>query len=620
MKLDAKRVREWQAAKGRQLLPIVYLRGFAASEGEIDDTTADPFNGFNIGSVLLRTGWTGNSARHVFESPVLRLTQPPFNYRLAFSDGVRGLSPEAKAELIDWKEFLSGQAEVLGSRPQAIIAIYRYYDINSHIVGEGKRFGMETFGWGLGRLILDLLDTTGADGVYVVAHSMGGLVARTFLQNEDVLERSHPTLGSSCDAVQSLIDVGRVRSIDPPDWQRARSSVKRFFTYGTPHNGITGQGGLGNALVGAIGAITNFGLDNFGREEIERYLSTPKANSLNGKFPVERTFCLIGTGSMDYPVASGFSRRLVGQRSDGLVEVDNAYVSGPDPDPTMGGQSVLAARAYVRRAHSGPYGMVNSEEGFGNLSRFLFGDVRIDGNLQVYELGLPHKLAPHKDDPDFAVNASYTFETFLRVRGESWAMTERLAQDGAAAFRRYDELLGKANPPKGMMLSQKQRDEKDWNRTVELFTAFLDTQLRTDPNRVETIEGQPKKGTMGFAMRLRVAVPDYEVNGRLWRVDHYEGSALLDKDYVFLAFQEEDGRWGLAWGPNRPDSGGADIKIIDPPEDDATAEQRGIAFSRVIPGKALQFWVPIENDGAPEFRAWLRLTARRRDDLGAGQS
>ena len=312
-------------------------------------------------------------------------------------------------------------------------------------------------------------------------------------------------------------------------------------------------------------------------------------------------------------MAAGFSRRLVGQRSDGLVEVDNAYVFGPDPDDA--GKTKLAARAYVRRAHSGPYGMVNSEEGFGNLSRFLFGDIRMDANLQVYELGLPPELAPRKDEPDFAVNASYTFETFLRVRGESWAMTERLAQDGAAAFRRYDELLGKANPPRGMTLSKKQRDEKDLNRTVELFTAFLDTQLRTDPARAEEIEGQPKKGTMGFAMRLRVAVPDYEVNGRLWRVNHYEGSALLDKDYVFLAFQEDDDSWGLAWGPNHPGSGSADLKIVRPSQDDANAEKLGVAFSRVISGEALQFWVPIENEGRPKLRAWLCLTARKRKDL-----
>jgi hypothetical protein len=65
MKLSAERVREWQKAKADLLLPMVYLRGFALAAGEIDETTADPFNGFNVGSVLLRTGWTGDSARHV---------------------------------------------------------------------------------------------------------------------------------------------------------------------------------------------------------------------------------------------------------------------------------------------------------------------------------------------------------------------------------------------------------------------------------------------------------------------------------------------------------------------------------------------------------------------------
>ena len=67
----------WQAAKKDLLLPIIYVRGFAMSQGEIDYTTADPFNGFNVGSVLVRTGWTGDAARHIFELPVLRLTQPP---------------------------------------------------------------------------------------------------------------------------------------------------------------------------------------------------------------------------------------------------------------------------------------------------------------------------------------------------------------------------------------------------------------------------------------------------------------------------------------------------------------------------------------------------------------
>jgi hypothetical protein len=417
-------------------------------------------------------------------------------------------------------------------------------------------------------------------------------------------------LGRRCEAVASLIEDGKVGRLLPADWTRARNAVERFFTYGTPHNGITGQGGFGNALLGTIGDITSFGVQNFNRTEMERYLSTPTANSLNGKFPAERTFCLVGTGSVDYPVAGGFARRLVGQRSDGLVEVDNAYVLGADPDNAS--ETIMAARAYVRRAHSGPYGMVNSEEGFGNLSRFLFGDVRIDATLHVYELGLPTELEKYRDDANHTVNGSYMFETFLRVRGERWAMTERLAQDGAAIFRRYDELLGKPNPPKGMMLNAKQIREKYWNKTIELFTVFLDTQLRTDPTRVETIEGEDKKGTMGFALRLRVPFPDYELDGVVQRIDHYEGSALFDEDLLFLAFQENDDSWGLAWGPNRPGSGNKTLKIIRPPQNDATAEQLGEAFSRVIPGKELQFWVPIQNTLPPRFKAWMRLRARKR--------
>ena len=75
--------------------------------------------------------------------------------------------------------------------------------------------------------------------------------------------------------------------------------------------------------------------------------------------------------------------------------------------------------------------MVNSEEGFGNLSRFLFGNVRVDGNLTVRQLDLPPALQNQRDaNPNLKINASYSFESFLRVRGESWAMTERLAQNG----------------------------------------------------------------------------------------------------------------------------------------------------------------------------------------------
>ena len=45
--------------------------------------------------------------------------------------------------------------------------------------------------------------------------------------------------------------------------------------------------------------------------------------------------------------------------------------------------------AFVHRSHSGYFGIVNSEEGYQNLVRFLFGDVRADGRLEVDEITLP---------------------------------------------------------------------------------------------------------------------------------------------------------------------------------------------------------------------------------------
>jgi hypothetical protein len=145
---------------------------------------------------------------------------------------------------------------------------------------------------------------------------------------------------------------------------------------------------------------------------------------------------------------------------------------------------------------------------------------------------------------------------------------------------------------------------------VELFTAFLDTELRINPTREEHVQGRTIKGTMGFALRLRVAVPDYEVDGRPWRVNHYEGSSLLDQDLLFLAFEEGKGNWNLAWGVNQPDSSSDELEIVQAPADDRTAENGTVAFRRVMNGM-IQFWLPIQNSGRPTFKAWLRLIARR---------
>jgi hypothetical protein len=35
--------------------PIIYVRGFAATQGEIEETVSDPYMGFNIGSTKARS-------------------------------------------------------------------------------------------------------------------------------------------------------------------------------------------------------------------------------------------------------------------------------------------------------------------------------------------------------------------------------------------------------------------------------------------------------------------------------------------------------------------------------------------------------------------------------------
>jgi len=53
--------------------PIIYVRGFAGTQGEIDETVADPYMGFNIGSTKSRQVWDGKMRRYYFESPLVRL-------------------------------------------------------------------------------------------------------------------------------------------------------------------------------------------------------------------------------------------------------------------------------------------------------------------------------------------------------------------------------------------------------------------------------------------------------------------------------------------------------------------------------------------------------------------
>ena len=509
--------------------PIIYVRGFAGTEGEIEDTVADPYMGFNVGSMKLRQAWTGEMERYVFESPLVRLMKD-FGYHDVYAAG-RDASQDGAID------------------PRSIV-VYRYYDQVSDAFGQGQQIGMETFGRGLGELILRLRDRTCPDDaaraafkVYLVGHSMGGLVIRCFLQNE--------SLGGA----------------------EARSLVKKVFTYATPHNGIE------LSIVGNVPSFfTANSVDNFNRARMCTYLAldagTEPVNTLNGKFDPDRFFCLIGTNARDYATAAGWSARLVGPFSHGLVRINNALVFGPTADTLA--TTRLAPRAFVHRSHSGQYGIVNSEEGYQNLVRFLFGDIRVDGVLEIRSLTLPAEVQAEKDGGR-TVRASYHFEAVTRVRGARWDLSRRLASENSTVFRKYDELF--PDQATGDTTTRPNHDRP------ELFTTFLRSAARIDP-------GRP---SLGFSVDLGVLVPEYEVDGLLFLKNHYTGSYIF-RDKLNLEAtppEAEGGAWTLTYGF---DSQTPNLAPLPAP-------------GQMVDGRQ-EFRIPVVHAAQPGIDATLVLTAR----------
>lgn len=470
--------------------PIIYVRGYAGNDDEIEDTVSDPYMGFNLGSTKVRQLNTGAVVRHFFESPLVRLMKD-YDYRDVYSAGL-DMPMEQNPS------------------PRSII-IYRYYDQVSNSFGTGKQARMEVFAAGLGELILRLQERVCCGDpqasrdfrVYLVGHSMGGLVIRSFLQNT------------------------RIRS------EQARKLVDKVFTYATPHNGIDLD------VIGNVPAFfTTNSADNFNRKRMCEYLGLPPTSgpvrTLNGKFDVDRFFCLVGTNAKDYTVARGWSSRVVGPISDGLVRMGNAVVTG-----TGSGEKGerLGPRAFVHRSHSGYYGIVNSEEGYQNLTRFLFGDVRLDGTLEIESISLPPDIEQLKSEGR-SIQAAYNFECVSRVRGATWDLSRRLVSENSSVLRRFEEIFPLPN-----------RSRKTALRSApDLFTAFLSKRARSDPDRP----------SLGFSIDIGVLVPEYEVDGALWLRNHYPGGYLFrDKLNLEVVPPDDDHPdWRAAFGwdsltPNR---------------------------------------------------------------------
>lgn len=511
--------------------PIVYVRGFAMSRGEIDATTADPFCGFNLGSTVHRAVPDRDRPprKFVFESPVIRLASD-FGYRDVYEDGYDLLDPE-------WAE---NDENVLGSRS---IVVFRYYDEASTLLGDGRTPPIETFAQRLGDLVMkvrELVCSNEANGTtpddfrcYLVAHSMGGLVCRAFLQNP---------------------------ALDP---QNAARHVDKLFTYATPHNGVD-VGGLN--VPGWLGVSD---LSNFNRARMAEYLALGDAFVRTGRvdwlpahrFPASRTFCMVGTNRSDYEVAMGLSRTFVGHGSDGLLRIEHATLRELTADGSPG---TPCAKAFAYRSHSGVFGIVNSEEAYQNLVRFLFGDVRADVFVDVDEIRVPKEL--EAADSQGKLDALYQIELLASPRGKLWYLTRRVAEEdsvGCFAHRDY-------------------RRDPARQRTHYLSTVFLAKRARVDK----------KRRSLAYAVTLGLRTPDYEVDRALWFDKHYEGGYLFRNAVVIeLVPPAGDGAWHVkyAWQ-------GASVQSAN-----RRIEPKELAGGRV------EVTIPFDSKKAPGVRGALRF-------------
>lgn len=455
--------------------PIIYIRGYAMTVAERNETAADPFCGFNIGSTVFRAqpDKQASPLKFVFESPLVRLVTE-YQYHHVYQNGQDIVDP-------DWESPRDENGDPVNGISPASIIIHRYYDDGSEILGDGASRDVKVYAAKLNALILRVRQLVLAyvpkGGVamepdafkcYLVAHSMGGLVARAFLQNT------------------------------ADNYQLAQKTVDKLFTFATPHNGIDVLG------LNVPRWLTKQQMNTFNRVKMKNYLNLGALSEKfdgrvdlipNSALASERIFCMVGTNRGDYEVGQGLTRAFVGHGSDGLVRIDNASLWGIDADdPDALPQQV--ATAYAFRAHSGMFGIVNSEEAYQNMVRFLFGDVRVDVWLDVDQVELPREL-----DGKQAISALYQFEFRASPLGKRWFLSRRASVEDSPAVRTHAQLT-----------SGTQQE-----RSIYLSSIFLSKRSKVDrSDRMLT-----------YSMTIAAKVPDYQIDHKFWPDGHFEGADLF---------------------------------------------------------------------------------------------
>jgi hypothetical protein len=212
--------------------------------------------------------------------------------------------------------------------------VFRYYDLDD------RKF--KVYGKALVRLIqfvraLATQSNATRPKVNIIAHSMGGLIAR--------------------EAVQCGYPAGE-----------APEHINKIVTLGTPHQGISFQ-----FLKNWIRIEAEDDLKHFNPTFQAKEREAASFKNFHKHFPLERLLTIVGTNYRTYDV--GISSRLnrlfsvpaeAGanyNRSDGLVKQANAQIPG-------------APRTFIHKCHGGFDSLVTAREAFEISTRFFFGNVR----------------------------------------------------------------------------------------------------------------------------------------------------------------------------------------------------------------------------------------------------
>lgn len=421
--------------------PIVYVRGYAMLPSEREETFYDAYYGFAVTSVEKRDAPKPKYFEvDIFEGQLIRFMKlPKHRYADATNEGLQAFSENPSRSL--WvcrfydKDVASEKLRSIEEHAQDLAAMVRE-EIPNKLKDAGVDLGPNDRNY----------------KVILIAHSMGGLVCRTLIQN--------------------LLP-------DPKRW------IHRLVTIGTPHKGID-LGRIPNWIENTVvNAFNPFDASIFQESRMRTYLKLSKDYdvhslgdpSLPQTFPVKRCFCVIGSDYRSYSAV----QHATGDHSDGLVKQSQAYVvSGPRPASGDYPDGQVAFWANVHRAHSGRRGIVNSYETFENIQRFLFGDTRAE--IALENLRVTGK--PEKGEMYF-----YDFECLFSVRGTGVYLHQR-QQDPCENAWRF------ARDPK--------KDIDQVPDRLVLHTGFMDSKLRSAGAEFSR-----------FSIRLRVIAHRVQV-GRFW--------------------------------------------------------------------------------------------------------